>query len=48
LATRSKCGACKVAGLQELFRDWMKDVGAKELSPNSAYDLVDLLFNTRD
>jgi len=26
----------------------MKDVGAKELSPNSAYDLVDLLFNTRD
>ena len=38
----------KVAELRTLFESWMKEVGAKDLTPNPNYDPVDPLFNARD
>lgn len=38
----------KVAELQKLYEEWMKKVGAKDLTPNPDYDPADPLFNARD
>ena len=38
----------KVAELQKLYDEWMKKVGAKDLTPNPDYDPADPLFNARD
>lgn len=38
----------KVAELQKLCEEWMKKVGAKDLTPNPDYDPADPLFNARD
>lgn len=38
----------KVAELQKLYEEWMKKVGAKDLTPNPDYDPTDPLFNARD
>jgi hypothetical protein len=37
----------KVAELNKLFEDWMKVVGAKDLTPNADYDLAEPLFSAR-
>lgn len=38
----------KVAELKKLYEEWMKKVGAKDLTPNLDYDPADPLFNARD
>ena len=38
----------KVAELQKLYEEWMKKVGAKDLTPNPDYDPADPLFNARN
>lgn len=38
----------KVSDLKTLMEIWMKQTGARDLSPNPAYDPARPLFNTRD
>lgn len=38
----------KVNELKSLMETWMKQAGAKNLTPNPAYDASRPLFNTRD
>jgi arylsulfatase A len=38
----------KLAEMKRLFTTWMKEVGAKDVTPNPAYDASRPLFNTRD
>ena len=38
----------KLAEMKKLFTAWMKEVGAKDVSPNPAYDPRRPMFNTRD
>jgi arylsulfatase A-like enzyme len=38
----------KVSELKSLLETWMKQTGAKDLTPNPAYDASRPLFNTRD
>ena len=38
----------KVSELKSLMETWMKQTGAKDLTPNPAYDPSRPLFNTRD
>ena len=38
----------KVSELKSLLETWMKQTGAKALTPNPAYDASRPLFNTRD
>lgn len=38
----------KVSELKSLMVTWMKQAGAKDLTPNPAYDASRPLFNTRD
>jgi hypothetical protein len=34
--------------MKTLFTTWMKEVGAKDVAPNPAYDAKRPLFNARD
>ncbi len=38
----------KLAEMKKLFTGWMKEVGARDVTPNPAYDATRPLFNTRD
>jgi arylsulfatase A len=38
----------KVTEMKELFTAWMKEAGAKDVTPNPAYDASRPMFNTRD
>jgi hypothetical protein len=38
----------KVSELKTLMETWMKQTGAKDLTPNPAYDASKPLFNTRE
>jgi arylsulfatase A-like enzyme len=38
----------KVAELRQLFERWMKETGAKDVTPNPAYDPKNPLFNARE
>jgi hypothetical protein len=38
----------KLAEMKTLFTTWMKEVGAKDVAPNPAYDAKRPLFNARD
>jgi arylsulfatase A-like enzyme len=38
----------KLAEMKKIFTTWMKEVGAKDVTPNPAYDASRPMFNSRD
>jgi hypothetical protein len=38
----------KVAAMCRLFEGWMKETGARDVTPNPDYDPADPLFNARE